>query len=91
MATVARSVEIEPIDRLEEKIKRLVEMVERMKADLAQANAENQQLSLEMEALRARVAAGDSVTSELSALRKERDVIRARVGDMLGQLEALNL
>jgi regulator of replication initiation timing len=91
MATATRSVEIEPIDRLEAKLKRLVEMVERTKADLAQATAENQRIGLEMESLRARLAVGDSVASEVSVLRKERDAIRGRVEDMLEQLEALNL
>ena len=31
--TMTRSVELEPIDRLEEKVKRLVTMIERMQAD----------------------------------------------------------
>jgi len=31
------------------------------------------------------------LASELAALKEERDVIRGRVTDMLGQLEALNL
>ena len=91
MATATRSVEIEPIDRLGEKIRRLVAMVERLRADVAEAAAENQRLTMEADALRARLAAGDSLASELSALRKERDVIRTRVGDMLEELEALNL
>jgi hypothetical protein len=41
--------------------------------------------------MRARVAAGETVATELTSLREERDVIRARVGEMLEQLEALNL
>jgi regulator of replication initiation timing len=91
MATATRSVEIEPIDRLGEKIRRLVEMVERLRADIAEAAAENQRLTMEADTLRARLAAGDSIASELSTLRKERDVIRTRVSDMLEELEALNL
>ena len=35
--TATRTVELEPIDRLEEKIKLLVGMVDRMKADQARA------------------------------------------------------
>ena len=38
-----------------------------------------------------RLAASDSLSNELSSLKEERDVIRARVGEMLDQLEALNL
>jgi regulator of replication initiation timing len=92
MAKIAtRSVELEPIDRLEEKMKLLVGMVERMKLEQARAAEENQRLARELEATRARLAATDSVASELSTLKEERDVIRARVGEMLEQLEALNL
>jgi regulator of replication initiation timing len=93
MATKAatRSVELEPIDRLEDKLKRLVTMVERMRAEQARAAEENQRLSREVEAMRARLAASDMVSTELSTLKEERDLIRTRVGEMLEQLEALNL
>ena len=91
MAKTATRIELEPIDRLEEKIKLLVGMVERMKSEQARAAEENQRLARELEAMRARVAQGDMVASELSALKEERDVIRTRVGEMLDQLEALNL
>jgi regulator of replication initiation timing len=86
-----RSVELEPIDRLEEKVKLLVGMVERMKSDQARATEENQRLARELDSMRARIAAGETVATELSALREERDVIRMRVGEMLEQLESLSL
>jgi len=86
-----RSVDLEPIDRLEEKIKALVTMVERMKSEQGRAAEENQRLSRDVEALRARLASSDSLASELTALKDERDVIRNRVSEMLEQLEALNL
>jgi regulator of replication initiation timing len=86
-----QSVELEPIDRLEEKLKLLVGVVDRLKAEQAAAAAENQRLKGEVESLRARVAAGESLNTELAALREERDDIRTRVSDMLQQLEALEL
>lgn len=89
--TMTRGVELEPIDRLEEKVKLLVAMVDRMKTDQAHAAEENQRLAREIDALRARVASSDSVTAELSSLKEERDLIRTRVTEMLDQLEALNL
>ena len=89
--TATRSVDLEPIDRLEEKLKLLVSMIERMKADQARAAEENQRLSRELEALRGRVAASETMSSELSSLKEERDVIRSRVTEMLEQLDALNL
>ena len=72
-------------------MKRLIGVVERMKSEQARAAEENQRLSRELESMRARIAATDSVATELSALKQERDIIRTRVGDMLEQLEALNL
>jgi len=89
--TATRSLDLEPIDRLEEKLKMLVTMVERMKADQARAAEDNQRLSREVETLRDRLKATESTSSELSALRDERDVIKTRVAEMLDQLEALNL
>jgi regulator of replication initiation timing len=89
--TATRSVDLEPIDRLEEKLKLLVGMVERMKAEQARAVEENQRLSREVEALRGRLASTDALSTELSALKQERDVIRTRVGEMLEQLDALDL
>ena len=89
--TATRSVDLEPLDRLEEKVKLLVGMVERLKSEQARAAEDNQRLSRELESMRARVATHDGVASELSAMKDERDVIRARVTDMLEQLEALSL
>ena len=89
--TATHSVELEPIDRLEDKIKRLVGLVDRMKSEQARQAEENQRLSRELDTLRDRLASSEAVAAELSALRDERDLIRTRVGDMLEQLEALNL
>ena len=89
--TATRSVDLEPIDRLEEKMKLLVGLVERMKSEQARAAEENQRLSRELESMRTRLATSDGLASELSTMKEERDVIRTRVTDMLEQLEALSL
>lgn len=89
--TATRGVELEPIDRLEEKVKLLVSLVDRMKTDQARAAEENQRLAREIEALRGRMASSETLGAELAALKEERDVIRNRVGEMLEQLEALSL
>jgi regulator of replication initiation timing len=92
MAKVAtRGLELEPIDRLEEKLKLLVAMVDRLKAEQARAVEDNQRLARELEAMRARMNSTETMSTELAALRGERDAIRTRVVDMLDQLEALNL
>jgi regulator of replication initiation timing len=89
--TMTRSLDLEPMDRLEEKVKLLVSLVERMKLETARAVEENQRLSHELEGLRARLASSEGLVTELSTLKEERDVIRTRVTDMLEQLEALSL
>jgi len=91
MAKTATRAELEPLDRLEEKVKRLVDMVDRMKVEQTHAAEENQRLAREIEAMRSRAAASESLSAELTSLKDERDVIRTRVTDMLEQLEALNL
>jgi regulator of replication initiation timing len=86
---VARPVDLEPIDRLEEKIKLLVGMVTKLRADQARAVEEQARLTEELETLRARLADADATNVELSTLREERDVIRTRVTEMLSHLDGL--
>jgi regulator of replication initiation timing len=89
--TATQGVSLEPIDRLEEKVRLLVGMVERLKSEQASAAEENLRLARELDSMRARLSAGETMASELTFLKEERDVIRTRVGEMLEQLEALNL
>ncbi|HEX4681822.1 MAG TPA: cell division protein ZapB [Gemmatimonadaceae bacterium] len=89
--TAVHGAELDSLDRLEDKMKRLVGMIERMKSEQAHAAEENHRLKAEIESLRGRVASGETLSNEVAALRDERDVIRGRVSDMLQQLEALNL
>jgi regulator of replication initiation timing len=87
---VARSVDLEPIDRLEEKLKLLVSMITQLKAEQARAAAENARLTQELGDLRARLADTETTSNaELGALREERELIRSRVADMLQQLEGI--
>jgi regulator of replication initiation timing len=82
---------VEPIDRLEEKIKLLVSVIGRLRGDQSRVMEENTRLQREIEALNARVSDAEGTAGELSELRGERDQIRARVSEMLQQLDALNL
>jgi regulator of replication initiation timing len=91
MATKTAPSAVEPIDRLEEKIKTLVSVIGRLRGEQARAVEENARLQRDVEALTARVAAAESATTELTELRGERDQIRTRVSEMLQQLDALNL
>lgn len=88
---VARALDLEPIDRLEEKVRLLVDALSRLRADQARAAEENARLAREIDGLRARLNDADATSSELAALRDERDLIRTRVTEMLEQLEHLNI
>ena len=81
--------DLDPIDRLEEKVKRLVDLIAQMRADQAKSAADNARLAQEITTLRARLADAENATTEISALRDERELIRTRVADMLEQLEAI--
>jgi regulator of replication initiation timing len=91
MAKTAQTLEIDAIERLEDKVRKLVAMVEHMRADHARLTAENKTLGEEVGSLRKRLVDAEGATSEITALRQERDQIRTRVSDMLTQLEALDL
>ena len=87
----AHTVDLEPIDRLEEKIKLLVGIVTHLRADQARAADEHARLAQEIAGLRARLADSEGTSEEVTALRDERELIRTRVSDMLEQLEHLSL
>ncbi|OFW14586.1 MAG: hypothetical protein A3F70_06565 [Acidobacteria bacterium RIFCSPLOWO2_12_FULL_67_14] len=85
----ARTVDLDPIDRLEEKIKLLVNVVTRLRAEQEKSADENARLLQEIEAMRGRLADVQGATAEIDALRQEREAIRHRVADMLSHLEAI--
>ena len=87
----ARSVDLEPIDRLEEKVKMLVALISRLRTDQARALEENAQLARALDSARARIAESETGLAEMATLRTERESIRGRVSDMLEQLEGLSL
>jgi FtsZ-binding cell division protein ZapB len=90
-AVATRGVDLEPIDRLEEKVKMLVGLIDRLRAENARSAEANATLTREIDALRARMRDAETTSAELTALRDEREVIKSRVGDMLQQIESLNL
>jgi regulator of replication initiation timing len=88
-AVARTTTDLEPIDRLEEKIKLLLSIVTRLRAEQTKAAEENARLLQEIEALRGRLVEADNVSAEVAVLRDERDLIRTRVADMLAQLETI--
>ena len=83
--------ELQPIDRLEEKVRQLVTMIDTLRADCAKAADEVNRLEGELEASRARLADATTASAELGTLREERDLIRDRVAQMITQIDKLNL
>ena len=86
---VARTVDADPIDRLEEKVRLLVDVMTRLRADQAKAADENARLVQEIEMLRLRLQDAQGSNLELDALREEREVVRQRVAEMLSHLESI--
>jgi regulator of replication initiation timing len=86
---VARALDLDPIDRLEEKIKLLVNVVVGLRAEQAKAAEENSRLMQELDGLRARLMDAQGAGAELDALRDEREAVRQRVAEMLSHLEAI--
>ena len=85
------TVEVQPIDRLEEKVRQLVGLIDTLRAERAKAVEESGRLQRELESLRSRLGEAAGATAELAALREERDLIRARVDQMVGQIDKLSL
>ena len=100
------SVDFEAIDRLEQKLKMLVTVLDRTRAesaratdelartraDYARASEENARTARRARpGARPRSPRPKGTGAELTVLRTEREQIRGRVDDMLRQIEALNL
>lgn len=85
------AVELQPIDRLEEKIKQLVNMVDTLRAERAQALDEVSKLQRDVDSLRARLGDAEGASAEATSLREERELIKNRVAEMLTQIEKLGI
>lgn len=91
MAKLPGNIDLGPIDRLEQKVRMLVGLLDRLRAEQSRLVEENGRLARELDAARARLAEHEQVTSEIGQLREEREAVRARVGELLAELDALNL
>jgi len=91
MEMARTAVDVQPIDRLEEKIKQLVGLVDSLRSERAKAVNEAVALQQEVNSLRARLADSATASAEVSNLREERDLIRSRVSQMIATIDKLNL
>lgn len=87
-----RVIDIEPFERLEGKVRKLVTIVEQLRAEKASLVDENSRLQVQVDSLQARVADTEAqANAELVALREERDAVRDRVASLLEQIDSLEL
>jgi regulator of replication initiation timing len=91
MARAGTTTDLEPIDRLEDKIRELVAVIDTLRAERAKAVDEAVRLQRELEGVRARLAEASSATAEAATLREERELVRNRVVQMIAQIDKLNL
>lgn len=91
MSRTATTPDVQPIDRLEEKVRQLVGMVDTLRAERAKAEDDVARLQHELDTARARLNDAATVSAELGTLREERDLIRDRVAQMITQIDKLNL
>jgi len=91
MSRTAAATEVQPIDRLEEKVRQLVGMIDDLRTERTRAVDEVARLTRELEAPRARLNDAATTSAELDTLREERELIRERVAQMISQIDKLNL
>ncbi|MBP8272969.1 MAG: cell division protein ZapB [Acidobacteria bacterium] len=85
------AVDLQPIDRLEEKIKQLVGMVDTLRAERAKAIDEVARLQRELDATRTRLTDAEGTSAEATTLREERELIKSRVAEMIAQIDKLGV
>ncbi|MBP1633962.1 MAG: hypothetical protein H6Q10_536 [Acidobacteria bacterium] len=91
MARATVQSDIEALDRLEQKVRLLVDTIGGLHAEQARLGEENRRLEGEVDALRARLKDAENAAGEVAALRQERDEVRSRVAGMLEALEGLDI
>jgi uncharacterized coiled-coil DUF342 family protein len=91
MSRTATATDVQPIDRLEEKVRQLVSMIDTLREERGKAADEIARLQRELDASRARLNEAATTSAEVSTLREERELIRERVAQMITQIDKLNL
>ena len=91
MVNTVLSLDMATLDRLAEKVSALVQLLEQTRNELADTSDNNTRLSNELEALQAQFSQSQQNGLEMQTLLDEREQIRARVTEILDQLESLDL
>ena len=85
------TVDVESIERLAEKIRDLIGVLERTRGELSQTIEDNLRLSREIDDLKTRLSTAENTSAEMIGLLDEREQIRSRVTAMLEQLEEISV
>jgi uncharacterized coiled-coil DUF342 family protein len=85
------TVEVQPIDRLEDKVRQLVGLVDTLRAERAKAIDEAARLQRDLDGMKARLGEAVTTSAEVANLREERELVRSRVAQMISQIDKLNL
>jgi regulator of replication initiation timing len=91
MVRTGAVVDLQPIDRLEEKIRQLVGMIDTLRAERAKAVDEATRLARELDGVRAKLSEATGASAEMANMREERELVRNRVVQMIAQIDKLNL
>ena len=91
MARTGATADLQPIDRLEDKVKQLVGLVDTLRAERMRAQDDAARLQQEVNALKARLSDAAGASAEITTLREERDAIRTRVVQMIATIDKLDL
>jgi uncharacterized coiled-coil DUF342 family protein len=91
MARAGATADLQPIDRLEDKVRQLVALVDALREERTRAQDDAARLQQEVAALKARLTDAAGATAEVATLREERDAIRTRVVQMIATIDKLDL
>lgn len=90
MAESEQALDVAQVERLAVKVKGLIDLLERTRAELEAANQEKVALRGELDGLREQMEGASSErAAEVEGLLAEREQIRVRVQRMLGQIETI--
>lgn len=85
------TVDVQPIDRLEEKVRQLVGVIDTLRAERSRAQDEVARLERQVDEMKSRLDEVAGTSSEVATLREERELIRNRVVQMIAQIDKISL
>ena len=85
------TVDVESIERLADKVRDLIGVLERTRGELSQTIEDNLRLSREVQDLKTQLTSAESTSAEMASLMDEREQIRTRITAMLEQLEEISV